>query len=59
MRKQAKAVEQTTDEREPIGIVISNGARRDEAPRFSAYVWGPVPDADLEHADAEELVAVA
>ena len=40
---------------EPIGIVISSGARIDEAPRFAAYVWGPVPDADV----AEEFVAVA
>lgn len=43
------------DSGEPIGIVISNGARVDEAPRFAAYVWGPVPDGDI----AEECVAVA
>lgn len=29
---------------EPIGIIISRGSRAEEAPRFSAYVWGPVPD---------------
>jgi len=40
---------------EPIGIVISSGTRVDEAPRFAAYVWGPVPDGDV----AEECVAVA
>lgn len=41
---------------EPIGIVISNGDRREPEPRFSAYVWGPVPDAVLA---AGEVVAVA
>ncbi len=40
---------------EPIGIVISSGTRTDDAPRFAAYVWGPVPDGDI----AEECVAVA
>ena len=29
---------------EPIGIIISNGSRSEAEPRFSAYVWGPVPD---------------
>jgi hypothetical protein len=40
---------------EPMGIVISSGSQDEDAPRFSAYVWGPVPEAD---ADAE-LIAVA
>ncbi len=40
---------------EPMGIVISSGSQGDDVPRFSAYVWGPVPEAD---ADAE-LIAVA
>lgn len=31
-------------EQEPIGIVISSGSRDEATPRFSAYVWGPVPD---------------
>jgi hypothetical protein len=31
-------------EQEPIGIVISCGSRDEATPRFSAYVWGPVPD---------------
>lgn len=31
-------------EQEPIGIIISRGSREEAAPRFSAYVWGPVPD---------------
>ena len=40
---------------EPMGIVISSGSRGDGAPRFAAYVWGPVPDAE----QIDELVAVA
>jgi hypothetical protein len=40
------------DERdEPVGIVISGGARGDVTPRFAAFVWGPAPetlDADAE-----------
>ena len=40
---------------EPVGIVISNGTRGEDAPRFAAYVWGPVPESELR----EELVAVA
>lgn len=29
---------------EPVGIIISTGSQAEPAPRFSAYVWGPVPD---------------
>jgi hypothetical protein len=43
------------DTLEPMGIVISRGSREEDAPRFAAYVWGPVPEAEL----ADELVAVA
>jgi hypothetical protein len=31
------------NEQEPIGIIISRGSREEQPPRFSAYVWGPVP----------------
>ena len=31
-------------EQEPVGIIISRGTRDEATPRFSAYVWGPVPD---------------
>ncbi|MEO7966760.1 MAG: hypothetical protein ABIT38_22910 [Gemmatimonadaceae bacterium] len=31
---------QSTNEEEPMGIVISRGSRAEETPRFSAYVWG-------------------
>ena len=34
--------------RDPIGIVIADGGAGDRAPRFSAFVWGPVPDEELE-----------
>lgn len=34
-------------DREPIGIVIADGGTPEPAPRFFAYVWGPVPD-DVE-----------
>lgn len=35
-------------EQEPLGIIISRGPRAEETPRLSAYIWGPVPAADLE-----------
>ncbi len=31
-------------EQEPIGIIISRGSRDEATPRFSAYVWGPIPE---------------
>jgi len=39
-------------EQEPVGIVISRGSRDEATPRFSAYVWGPVPE-DGEPASVE------
>ncbi len=46
-----------TDSPEPIGIVIADGGRGDRPTRFSAFVWGPVPD-DLEEplVEPRELV---
>jgi hypothetical protein len=35
---------------EPIGIVISRGDKTEPTPLFSAYIWGPVPDADEDAA---------
>ncbi|MBI3567579.1 MAG: hypothetical protein HY084_05185 [Gemmatimonadetes bacterium] len=35
-------------EEEPVGIIISAGSRAEETPRFSAYVWGPVPTCETE-----------
>lgn len=46
------------EDREPMGIVIADGGHRDQAPRLSAFVWGPVPD-DAAQADEEPLELVA
>ena len=35
---------------EPLGIIISRGDRTEPTPVFSAYIWGPVPDAVVETA---------
>ena len=32
-------------ESEPIGIIISRGARTDQPPVFRAFVWGQAPEA--------------
>ncbi len=39
-----------TGSNEPIGIVISRGDRTEPTPVFSAYIWGPVPEAVVESA---------
>jgi hypothetical protein len=31
-------------ESEPLGIIISNGQKAEEATVFRAYVWGPAPE---------------
>lgn len=33
---------------EPVGIVISRGREPETTPRFSAYVWAPFQDDELE-----------
>lgn len=33
-----------TESQEPVGIVIADGGRGDRPSRFSAFVWGPIPD---------------
>jgi hypothetical protein len=33
---------------EPIGIIISRGDKTEPTPRFSAYIWGPVPETQTE-----------
>ena len=40
-------------EQEPLGIIISRGPRGDDAPAFSAYVWGPVPEIATEKGEAK------
>lgn len=39
-------------EQEPVGIVISGGSRAEPTPRFTAYVWGPVPTPEIEESGA-------
>jgi hypothetical protein len=35
----------------PVGIIISQGSRVEDAPRFAAYIWAPAPtDADADAA---------
>ena len=46
---------QSDPRQEPMGIVISRGSRAEEVPRFTAYVWGPAPDA--EAGAGEKMVA--
>ena len=43
-----KQIRQRADVQEPIGIVISDGARGEVASRFLAYVWGPAPETGTE-----------
>jgi hypothetical protein len=38
-------------EQEPMGIVISRGSRGEQTPRFTAYVWGPAPEAEKDASD--------
>ena len=33
---------------EPVGIVISRGWEPETTPRFSAYVWAPYPDDEID-----------
>ncbi len=47
------------EEREPIGIVISDGGSPASLPRLSAFVWGPVPDDGEEPVVARALVSAA
>jgi hypothetical protein len=44
-------------EQEPLGIIISRGSRAEETPRFSAYIWGPVPSAELPSEDPKPVAA--
>ena len=44
---------------EPVGIVITSGKTIDTPPRFAAFVWGPVPDAELDTATATATTKAA
>ena len=39
---------ETPQSTEPVGIVISRGWEPEKAPRFTAYVWGPFPEDEME-----------
>ncbi len=45
-----KKIREVTEVEEPIGIIISRGDRAEQRPIFSAYIWGPAPETDLEKA---------
>jgi hypothetical protein len=49
-RVRMKKDRKETGSSEPIGIIISRGDRTEPTPVFSAYIWGPVPDAVAETA---------
>jgi hypothetical protein len=48
LRIRMKKDRKETGSSEPIGIIISRGDRTEPTPVFSAYIWGPVPDAVAE-----------
>lgn len=51
-------IEQVELEQEPIGIIISRGSRAEAPSRFSAYVWGPVPEeTELSEMNGEHRAA--
>ncbi|HKO14706.1 MAG TPA: hypothetical protein VJU87_00610 [Gemmatimonadaceae bacterium] len=39
-----KDIKRPAPEQEPMGIIISRGARNDQRPVFTAFVWGPAPE---------------
>lgn len=47
------------DQQEPIGIVIADGGRSEFAPKFSAFVWGPVPEDSDMRPEVRELLAAS
>ncbi|HST07417.1 MAG TPA: hypothetical protein VLJ83_04560 [Gemmatimonadaceae bacterium] len=49
MKKDRKETE--LDSSEPLGIIISRGDKTEPTPVFSAYIWGPVPDAPADSAN--------
>jgi hypothetical protein len=50
VRVRMKKDRKETGSTEPIGIIISRGDRTEPTPVFSAYIWGPVPEAVAETA---------
>ena len=46
----ARRSERKDEPQDPVGIVIARGRTDDPPPRFAAFVWGPVPEAELDAA---------
>lgn len=44
---------------DPVGIVIARGRTNDAPPRFAAFVWGPVPEAELDSTTAKTATKAA
>ena len=48
-----KASKKLSTYEEPVGIVISQGARIEPTPILFAYVWGPAPEIKDEPREAK------
>ena len=48
-----KASKKLSAYQEPVGIVISQGARVEPTPTLFAYVWGPAPEITEEPREAK------
>ena len=48
-----KASKKPKSYEEPVGIVISQGARTEPIPTLFAYVWGPAPEVTDEPREAK------
>lgn len=49
----------SVENREPLGIVISDGGTGERGSLLSAFVWGPVPDERDEEGDLTPFVSAA
>jgi hypothetical protein len=48
MAKKRDTQHADADQSTPVGIIISQGSRSEDAPRFAAYIWAPAPtDGDV------------
>ena len=43
-----KKVRVVTEPQEPLGIIISRGDPAEARPIFSAYIWAPAPEPEIE-----------
>jgi len=42
-KKASHDMQLTEGETVPVGIIISQGSRAEDLPRFAAYIWAPAP----------------